>query len=209
MTKQKVTTPTAPEGSEVTAERLRDFLAHPDVKETVKERVRNLVGDLYEAGEWDTLPDAPEMYMLEFQQAHINDHLARGTAEPAEREIYEKLAAVINRHEPKDAALVRRLSAILRDPKTPDEVVNTIGQIMCELSGETQIDDLHPDVFETLALAYIRAARKGAAVKVGWSQEARRAWLKQNDGDDRRPLSGRPWMFKKHLDGLEAVAWGE
>jgi hypothetical protein len=108
MTKKKATTPTTAEGGEVTAERLRAFLAHPDVKENVKVRVRNLVGELYEAGEWDTLPEEPEMYMLEFRQTYINDHLARGTAEPDEREIYEKLAAVINRHEPKDARTVRR-----------------------------------------------------------------------------------------------------
>jgi hypothetical protein len=198
----------AADGEAVTAERLRAFLANPDVKETVKERVRKLVGELYEAGEWDTLPEEPEMYMLEFQQTYINDHMKRGTAEPAEREIYEKLVAVVNRHEPKDVRLVRRLSELLRDPKTPDEVFNRLGDLMCNLSGETQVDDLHPEVFATLARVYIRVAREGAAAKVGNSEKARREWLKKNE-KGRRALSGRSWMFKKYLDELEAIAAGE
>ena len=76
---------TAEGGEKVTAERLRDFLANPGVKEAVKDRVKKLVGELYEAGEWDTLPEAPEMYMLEFQQTYINSHLTRGARQSRSR----------------------------------------------------------------------------------------------------------------------------
>jgi hypothetical protein len=141
----------------VTPERLRDFLAHPDVKESAKARVKKLVGELYEAGEWDTLPDEPEMFMLEFQETRINDHLARGTAEPDEREIYGKLAAAIDRHEPRDVRTVRRLSGILADADT--ETRNQIGELMCCLHNELGLSDLHPDLFPVLAAVYFREAR--------------------------------------------------
>jgi hypothetical protein len=147
------------EGSEkVTAERLRDFLADPSVKESAKRRVRRLVGDLYEAGEWDTLPEEPELYMLEFQQTYINDHLARGTAEPAESEIYEKLAAVINRSEPKDALTVRRLSEVLRDPLRPT-APEVILRAINDIANTTGASDLHPEIFPTLARVLMREAR--------------------------------------------------
>lgn len=166
MTKNKVTTPTTAEGNEVTAERLRAFLAHPDVKEGVKARVRKLVGQLYEAGDWDTLPEAPELYALEFEQTYINDHLARGTAEPVEREIYENLAAVIDRHEPKDARLVRLLlsRAFPTDADREDASRGSIktGSIIdhaATLANELDVSVFHPDILPHALPVIIRAAR--------------------------------------------------
>lgn len=197
------------EGSdELTPERVRIILESPDVKESVKDSLTYYVGQFYVATDADTLPEGPEEVALELEQA-LYIFGEKGGQTPAARDAYAKLVAAVERHEPKDARLVRRLSAMLRDPKTPDEVINQVGQIMCELSGETQVDDLHPDVFETLARVYVREARRGAAVKVGRSKKARQAWLRENDGPARRACSGRPWMFKKYLEELEAIAAGE
>jgi hypothetical protein len=107
--------PADPRDDELTAGRIRTILSNSGVKQSVKGRVQKLVGELYEAGEWDTLPETPEYYGLLFDQTHINNHLSRGTAEPAEREIYDKLAAVIARHEPKAYKVARRCREIYAD----------------------------------------------------------------------------------------------
>jgi hypothetical protein len=123
--KKKVTTKSARNGKaegsdEVTAERVRAFLENPDAKESAKGSVRKLIGELYGALDCDTLPETPDYYGLLFEQTQTtyHRHATNGTLEDAEREICAKLAEAVNRHEPKDARLVRRLSAVLGDPKT-------------------------------------------------------------------------------------------
>lgn len=200
---KRMTQTPAADGDGLTAARVRAILESPGVSERIKDAITNAVGRLYEATASDTLPDSPELVALEFEQAAFGYFydMRKGEATDKEHDAYAKLAALVERHEPKDERLVRRLAAILRDPKADPEAVKRIGYLMCELSNETGVDDLHPDLFETLVRVYVRVARAAAAVKVGGrSDAALRAWLKRN------PRKPRPWMLKKYLGELEGIA---
>jgi hypothetical protein len=72
--------------------------------------------------------------------------------------------------EEKDARLIRRLSAVLSDPKREDEH-RAILVTLNDLSNTTGVSDLHPEIFPTLSRAVIRAAREQAR---GRSETARR-----------------------------------
>lgn len=144
---------------QLTAERLHDFLTSPDVKENVKRRVKKLVGQLYEAGEWDTLPETPAYFGLLFEQTYINDHLARGTAEPAERDIYGQLAAVVNRHEPKDVHLARRVSELINSGDEGDEEVV---EWFMQLTNDVGVALENPAF---CSAAFVEAARRVRATK--------------------------------------------
>ena len=71
---------------------------------------------------------------------------------------------------PKDARLVDALSAVLADPKREDEH-RAILVTLNDLSNTTGANDLHPEIFPTLARVVIREAREYAR---GRSESARR-----------------------------------
>lgn len=146
---------------DLTAERVRSIFASAEVSEPVKRRLHNLIGELFNAHGECILEETPELVKLEFEAGAFGLRYDEEKGNPNEgRAAFEKIAALAERHEPKDARLVRRLSAMLRDPKTDRGTLCQIGYIMCQLSNETDMSDTHPDVFETLARVYVREARK-------------------------------------------------
>jgi hypothetical protein len=158
----------------LTAERIRAILSDPGVKESVRGRVQKLVGQLYESGMWDTLPETPEYFVLLFEQTHINDHLKRGTADPEERAIYDRLAAIIERHEPKDARAARTLLAVAYDDKGEREMARqgmchagTVLDALTSLTSELSLYVSHPDILPHAARLILREAEasKDPAVK--------------------------------------------
>jgi hypothetical protein len=151
--------------------------------------------------------ETPDFFAQQFEDAAGMLHADAADLLFARRgaPFYDRAVKLAERHDPKDARLVRRLSAKLRDRATIDETVNRIGAVLCDLSNETRVGDLHPDIFDTLARVLIREARTLAAEKVGDSEKARRAWLKRHSRG-RRALSARPWMLKKYLRELESIA---
>lgn len=160
MTKSKVQKPRAEgKGNGPTIERLRAILESPDVKEGVKDSITSAVGALYGATEADTLPDGPEETLLEAEEALFLYRHKEGRKSKAERDAYAKLAALVELHEPKDARLVRLLSEVLRDPTDAqrETILTSINDLSNHLDG---VDDMHPDIFPTLARVLIREARK-------------------------------------------------
>ncbi len=189
MTTKKVTTKGGTRGKaegsdKVTAERLRAFLASPDVKERVKGEVKKLVNQLYAAGQWDTLPATSEYFGLLFQQTFINDHLAGGTAQPDEREIYDRLAAAIDRHEPQDERTVRGLLARAYPTDADRErathaalLTGSIIDHVSTLASELDVTIFHPDVLPHALPVIMRAARavKGRSRHAQWLRSFLRA----------------------------------
>jgi hypothetical protein len=153
------------EGSdELTAQRIRAILESPDTPKRVKERIEHLVG-LYYGTSWaDTLPEPPEYFALEFDAAEYAHRHEQSNGHPIDKadRARAELAAYVEKHEPKDARLIRRLSEILADEKTDKETYHRIGYLICELSNETGTDDLEPEIFPTLARVYFRKARAAA-----------------------------------------------
>lgn len=197
------------EGEQVTPERLRDFLAHPDVPDAAKRRAEKHVGELYEAGGWDTLPDTPEMFMLEFRQTHILHHLERGTAEPDEREIYGRLAALVDRHEPDECRLARVISATAY--RTEKErlkaergewMEDTVLDVIWEAANEFNLSAVHPEFIRGVVAFLVREGQKIAAEQVEDTPEARHAWHKAN------PAKPYPSHARDYLRKLEEYAKG-
>jgi len=186
----------------LTAKQIRAILSNPSTSERVTLKLTGLINTLCQVTDVDTI-ETPDFYASTFAEAAEAIRAGDGDAETLTAFAQAKLYA--EQHEPKDARLVRRLSAMLRDPKADnDGRVDALLDTINGLSTETRVGDLHPDVFETVARVLIREARKGAAVKVSRSERA--AWLTKTAGKGRRPLSGRPWMLKRYLRELETLA---
>lgn len=103
----------------MTPERILAILRSPDAKESVKDMLTYHVGRLYETTAADTLPEGPELTALEYEEAAYiyRPREKKGTLDDAEREAFAKLAAYVERHEPKDARL---RAAPLRSPPQAD-----------------------------------------------------------------------------------------
>lgn len=191
---------------ETTDVQFRAIVTDPNVKQGVKDRLDSIVGNLGREIDASTLPDIPETAIAEYEaasRAYLYDE-EEGALTDKARRLGAQLVEYVERHEPKDAVLVRRLDEKLDGPQADNEFVNRLGYLMCELSNELQISDLHPEVFKATARLLVREGRKVAAVKVGGRGEAAlQAWMKKH------PRAPRPWMLKKYLRELEALADGK
>jgi hypothetical protein len=117
-------------------------------------------------------------YLDAFKDAALSADVYTATAYAAARQmladllIFWQKSAIVKRptQAGKDARLIRRLSAVLADPKREDEH-RAILVTLNDLSNKTGVSDLHPEIFPTLSRAVIRAAREQAR---GRSEAARR-----------------------------------
>lgn len=112
MTTKKATTKQgAKDNAELTPERLRVILEDPTVKERVKDSLTRRVGELYDAAHCDSLPNVPARTALEFEEAasviRWREEKGRDTTEA--RAAYARLAAAVERHEPEEYRVARRV----------------------------------------------------------------------------------------------------
>lgn len=163
-TQTRPATPTRPNGKaaafdETMDAQVRAIVESPDVEESVKTRLDHLVSRLGKMLDASTLPDIPETAIVEYEAVAGYYLGAEGGGElPAEApDAYAKLAAFAERHEPRDARLVRYLSAILRDP-TEVEREHVLVAVN-NLSNTLGVGDLHPEIFPTVARVLIGDAR--------------------------------------------------
>lgn len=155
---------------QLTAERIRAILSDPKTPEGAKRRLRRLVSNFSEWAE-PFVAETPEFFADAFAQAAgvLREGRSSDFFLSKARPFYERAVALAAEREPKDAALVRRLSEVLADPKRGDEH-RAILVTLNDLSNTTGASDLHPDIFPTLARVVIREARKYAR---GRSESAR------------------------------------
>lgn len=193
------------EADELTAERVRTILSDPETPARVKETLRGAVGQLHE---WvcPSMSETPEETAHMFAESADDLHAGRGFDWHHEkaRPFYERAVMLAEKHEPKDARLVRKLAEVIQSGD--GEARMRIAELLCETESEAGGNfDLHPEIFPVLARVVIAAARKGAAVKVGNGKKARQEWLNKT-AKSRAPLTARPWMLKKYLAELETLA---
>jgi hypothetical protein len=140
-----------------TAEQIRAILSDPNTPSSVAGKLQTLINRLGEETDAPA-PDSPDFYADSFAYAALvvrdPDDFRSAEARPA----FEQVTRYAERHEPKDARLVRRLGEVLRDKKLRDEREAILDAIN-DFSNELPVSDLHPDIFPTLARVLIREAR--------------------------------------------------
>jgi hypothetical protein len=191
------------EGSyEPTAEQIHSILLDPATPERTKDKLTDLISDLYAVSNAFT-EVTPATLAEDFRDGAVAHFV---TPNDKTRKLYTQIVALAERHEPKDARLIRRLFEMLQDPKTDGKKVGTLLETVIDMSNEMRIHESHPEIFETFARVLIREARKAAAVKVGRGEKARQEWLERTEKKGRRALSFRPWMMAEYLRALEEIA---
>lgn len=140
---------------------VRAILSNPQVEQSVKRRLDKLVGDLCESVDADVLPVEAEVISALFAEgeSEYRDREEAGKLTDKARTAHARLLAFIERHEPKDARLIRRLSKILSDPKNT-QARDAVMVALNDLSNETASSDTDPEIFPTMARVLIARGRK-------------------------------------------------
>jgi hypothetical protein len=145
-------------------------LAEPEPKDRLSDewrywKIRHLDAGLHggDAEAWGEF----WRYLDAFKDAALSADVYTATAYTAARQMLADLLIFWQKNatgkrparEEKDARLVRRLSAVLADPKREDDH-DEILKLICELHNDLRASDTDPEIFPTMARVLIARARK-------------------------------------------------